>query len=49
MNFLNHRFLFLNTFNNFIKDYYQNVIIMKTSLLINFINYINKIYKIIDK
>ena len=49
MNFLNHRFLFFNIFNNFIKDFYRDTIIMKTHLLINFVNHINKLHKVFDK
>ena len=49
MNFLNHRFLLFNNFNNFIKDFYRDIIITKAHLLINFINYINKLRKIFDK
>ena len=47
MNFLNH--CFFNIFNNFIKDFRRDIIIMKTYLLINFINYINKFRKVFDK
>ena len=49
MKFLNHRFLLFNNFNNFIKNFRRDIIIMKTYLLINFINYINKFRKILDK
>ena len=47
MNFSNYRFF--NILNNFIKDFYKTIIIIKISLLINFINHISKFYKIFDK
>ena len=47
IDFLNY--YFLNIFNNFFKIFYRDIIIIKVFILINFINYINKLYKTFNK
>ena len=44
VDFLNHRFL--NILNNLIKGFRRDIILMKTYMLINFINHISKLRKV---